>query len=284
MTVHAHPDDESSKGPCTVAKYHAAGVRTVLVCCTGGEEGEILNPSLVLDEGEDLGSRRRRELEAACDIIGYDELVWLGYRDSGMPDSEANARSEAFANAPLDEAVARLVEVIRRNRPDVLICYPDAQHEYPHPDHLRAHEISAHAFDAAADPTFHPELGPAHEISKLYYTVWPAQRMLKLHEAYLERGLESPYTVEFLERMGRAEPFSTSIPIAEFASVRDAALMAHATQIDPDSKWWFGLPSDVRDSVYPYELYRLARSRVGEVDVVEDDLFADITKEPEFSM
>jgi mycothiol S-conjugate amidase len=100
--------------------------------------------------------------------------------------------------------------------------------------------------------------------------------MVKLHEAYLERGLESPYTGEFLERMGRSEPFTTTIDITGFASVRDAALMAHATQIDPDSKWWFGLPTEVRDAVHPFEHYFLAKSRVASTEVVEDDLFADI--------
>jgi mycothiol S-conjugate amidase len=283
LTVHAHPDDESSKGPCTVAKYHAAGVETVLVCCTGGEEGDIHNSAVVLAEGESLGARRATELGEACSIIGYDELVWLGYRDSGMPDSAANTRADAFANAPLDEAVARLVAVVRRRRPQVLITYPDAQHEYPHPDHLRAHEISVAAFDAAADREFHPELGEPHEISKLYYTVWPAQRMLKLHDAYLERGLESPYTSEFLERMGAAEPFTTTIDVTGFAAVRDQALMAHATQIDPDSKWWFGLPAEVRDAAHPFEHYRLAKSRVGGVDVDEDDLFVGIGDEPSAS-
>ena len=277
MTVHAHPDDESSKGPCTVARYAADGTRTVLVCCTGGEEGEILNASVVLADGETLGARRAAELERACEIIGYSELVWLGYRDSGMPDSEANARPEAFANAPFDEAVARLVSAIRQHRPGVVICYPDAQHEYPHPDHLRAHEIAFAAYDAAADPAFHPELGAVHEAAKLYYTVWPALRMLKLHEAYLELELDSPYTSEFLERMGRVEPFTTTIDVTGFAGVRDAALMAHATQIDPDSKWWFGLPQEVRDGVHPFEHYRLARSRVGGIEVVEDDLFAGVT-------
>ncbi len=168
MTVHAHPDDESSKGPSTVARYRSQGVHTVLVCCTGGEEGEIHNPAVVLAEGEDLGARRAKELADAAAVIGYDEVVMLGYRDSGMPDSEANAMPEAFANAPLDEAVGRLVAHIRRTRPQVLVCYPDKQHEYPHPDHLRAHEIAYVAFDAAADPTLYPEAGEAHEIAKLY--------------------------------------------------------------------------------------------------------------------
>ena len=118
LCVHAHPDDEASKGAPTVARYHAEGVRTVLVCCTGGEEGDILNPAMDTPEVRaDIGRVRRDELEAATEIIGYDETVLLGYRDSGMPESEANARPESFAQAPLDEAVGRLVAVIRRGAP-----------------------------------------------------------------------------------------------------------------------------------------------------------------------
>ena len=93
LCVHAHPDDEASKGAPTVARYHAEGIRTVLVCCTGGEEGDILNPAMDTPEVRaDIGRIRMAELKAATDIIGYDETVLLGYRDSGMPDSEANTR------------------------------------------------------------------------------------------------------------------------------------------------------------------------------------------------
>src|SRR3546814_8966033 len=136
LTVHAHPDDESSKGAGTVARYHAEGVRTVLVCCTGGEEGDILNPAMDRDEVRaDLPAVRKAELDQAAEIIGYDEVVMLGYRDSGMPDSEANARPQAFANADFDEAVGRLVAEIRRTRPQVAITSGDEQKGYPHPDH-----------------------------------------------------------------------------------------------------------------------------------------------------
>ena len=89
-----------------MARYHAEGVHTVLVCCTGGEEGDILNPAMDTPEVRaDIGRVRMAELKAATEIIGYDETVLLGYRDSGMPDTEANARPDSFAQAPLDEAV-----------------------------------------------------------------------------------------------------------------------------------------------------------------------------------
>ncbi len=79
LSIHAHPDDESSKGAGTVARYHTEGVRTVLVCCTGGEEGDILNPAMDTDEVKaDIGRVRADELDRAAAIIGYDEVVLLG--------------------------------------------------------------------------------------------------------------------------------------------------------------------------------------------------------------
>src|ERR1700687_3889947 len=201
LTVHAHPDDESSKGAGTIARYHAEGIRTVLVCCTGGEEGEILNPAMDRDDVRaDLPAVRREELRQAASIIGYDEVVWLGYRDSGMPDSEANADPASFAQADLDEAVGRLVAVIRRTRPQVVVTYADDQQGYPHPDHLRVHDISLPAFDAAGDASRFPELGPAWQPLKLYYTAWSRARIQAMHDKFLELNLESPFGEDWFKR------------------------------------------------------------------------------------
>jgi len=276
LTVHAHPDDEASKGAGTVHRYHAEGVRTVLVCCTGGEEGEILNPALDNPEVHGrLAEVRRQELDASAAIIGYDEVVLLGYRDSGMPDSEANARPDAFANAPLDEAVGRLVAVIRRHRPQVLVTYPAVQDEYPHPDHLRVHEITMAAWLAAGDPERYPDEGEAFRPSKLYYTVFPRKRMRAVHEKFVELGLESPFDDKWLERFDREEPVTTSVDVTGH-DVRGEALRAHATQVDPNSPFWFGLPPEIQKTLHPYDDYFLAASRVGSADVKEDDLFAGI--------
>ncbi len=279
MTVHAHPDDESSKGAATVARYHAAGVHTVLVSCTGGEEGDVLNPALdTPDVRERLHEIRHEELERAAAIIGYDEIVRLGYRDSGMPDTPANLHPESFAAAPLDEAVGRLVAVVRRWRPQVLVTYPDDQSEYPHPDHLRAHEVSAAAFDAAGDPDRYPEAGPPFQPLKLYYTVWPAARLRAMHEALLARGLESPFTEKWLDRMAGDEPSTTTIDVSGFTGVTGNALRAHATQVDPGSSFWFGsgLPEEEMARLRGSEDYRLGRSRVGMAEGREDDLFARV--------
>jgi len=248
LAVHAHPDDESSKGPATVARYHDQGVHTVLVCCTGGEEGDILNPAMDRPEvRENIEEYRRKELEAATTIIGYDEVIMLGYRDSGMPESEANRRPDSFAMAPLEEAVGRLVEIIRRVRPQVIVTYPDEQSRYPHPDHLRVHEISVLAFDAAADPAAYPELGEPYAPAKMYYTVWSVARMRAIHEKFVELGMESPFSDERIQRMLQApEPlFTTAIDVTGYDDVRTEALRAHATQVDPTSRMWFGLPPEV---------------------------------------
>ena len=218
-----------------MARYHAEGVHTVLVCCTGGEEGDILNPAMDTPEVRaDIGRVRMAELKASTDIIGYDETVLLGYRDSGMPDTEANARPDSFAQAPLDEAVERLVAVIRRERPQVIITYGDDQSEYPHPDHLRVHEISVLAFDSAGDPDRFPDAGPPFTPAKLYYSVWSGERFRQIHEKFVELGLESPFDDKWLTRMTRTEPFTTTIDVTGFTHVRGEALKAHATQVDPD--------------------------------------------------
>jgi mycothiol S-conjugate amidase len=278
LTVHAHPDDEASKGAGTVARYHAEGVHTVLVCCTGGEEGDVLNPAMDVPEVRArLPEIRMEELERSAKIIGYDDVVLLGYRDSGMPGSEANARPDAFAQADFDEAVGRLVSVIRGFRPQVMVAYPDQQTEYPHPDHIRAHEIGVAAFEAAGDPVRYPDAGPPFSPLKLYYTVWPRARMRAVHAKFLELGLESPFDDKWLARLQKAdEPVTTTVDISVFDQVRADALRAHATQVDPNSRMWFGLPPEVQRTIRPVDDYRLARSRVGEIEGNEDDLFAGI--------
>jgi mycothiol S-conjugate amidase len=276
LTVHAHPDDEASKGSSTIARYKAEGVRTVLVTCTGGEEGDILNPAMDTPEvRERLIDVRKDELALAAKIIGYDEVVLLGYRDSGMPDTEPNARPEAFANADFDEAVGRLVEIIRRERPQVIITYADDQQGYPHPDHLMVHDISVPAFDRAGDPEWYPELGAPWTPSKLYYTVWSRQRMLATHEKMVELGVDSPFDEKWFERPSQDHRITTQVPIGEWFDVRLESLLAHATQVDPTSPFWFGLPREVARTIHPFDDYILAQSRV-ETEIPESDVFSGL--------
>lgn len=276
LTVHAHPDDEASKGAPTVARYHDEGVRTVLLTCTGGEAGDILNPAMDRPEvRERIDEVRREELNRAAEIIGYDEVVLMGYRDSGMPDSEHNAHPDNFANAPLHEAVERLVEVIRRERPQVILTYGDDQRGYPHPDHLRVHDISLPAFEAAGDPTAYPDAGEPFEPQKLYYVVWSRARIQATHDKFVELGIDSPFGEDWFKRPSQDDRITTSIDIAEWYDVRLDSLLAHATQVDPTSPFWFGLPREVSRTVHPFDDYVLARSRV-ETELPETDLFAGL--------
>ena len=287
LTIHAHPDDEASKGAGTVARYHADGVRTVLVCCTGGEEGEILNPALDTPEVHgNLAAVRREELARATEIIGYDEVVMLGYRDSGMADSEANANPDCFAAAPLQEAVERLVAIVRRTRPQVMVIYGDDQTGYPHPDHLRVHDAGLAAFQAAGDPLQFVDAGPAYQPAKLYYTVHSAARFRAIHDKFEELGLESPFDEAWRDRWdSMPEDVPTAVvDITGYTDVRRLALLAHATQVDPESKFWFGLPPEVMGTIQPHDDYRLGligapNGTVSAVDwdgVVEVDLFASV--------
>jgi mycothiol S-conjugate amidase len=276
MTVHAHPDDEASKGAGTVAKAHAEGVHTVLVCCTGGEAGDILNPAM---DTEEIRARmpglRMEELRASMEVIGYDDLVLLGYRDSGMPDTETNADPRCFAQADAEEAVGRLVKAIRDYRPHVIITYGDDQEGYPHPDHLRVHDVSIEAFDAAGDPDRYPELGDPWQPLKLYYTVWSRARIQAMHERFLALGLESPFDKRWFERPSQDHRITTRIDISDHMDVRPKALLAHRTQIDPESPFWFGLPPEESRTVHPFDEFELARSLV-DTETPEDDIFAGV--------
>ena len=279
-----------------MAKYHAEGCRTVLVCCTGGEEGDLQNPGLrqpgqpfhdLTPEQEKalLAELRPNELALSAEIIGFDEVVMLGYRDSGMADSDANNHPDSFHMAPMDEAVGRLVEIIRRERPQVLITYNDDQSGYLHPDHLKVHDISGPAFDRAGDPAWYPELGEPWQPSKMYYTVWSKARLMAIHEGMIHHHGESPYKQDWLDRPDQDHRITTRVDVGGFLWARSGALRAHATQVDPDEAWWFGLDDDQLAGVFPWEEWILARSLVGSPSggELETDLFAGVRNSADVS-
>ena len=276
LSVHAHPDDEASKGAPTVARYVAEGHEAYLVCATGGEEGDILNKAMDSDEVRaNLPRIRAEELAQSVKAIGFHELVWLGYRDSGMPDSEANHHPACFAQAGFDEATGRLVRAVRRLRPHVMITYSDDQQGYRHPDHLRVHDVSVAAFDRAGDATWYPEHGDPWRPLKLYYSTWSRARLEAHHAKFGELGLESPYDDRWFSRPSADHRITTKVDVGPYYHVRREALLAHATQVDPNEKFWFGLPDAAAAEAYPWEDYILARSLVY-TSLPEDDLFAGI--------
>jgi mycothiol S-conjugate amidase len=282
MAVHAHPDDESSKGAATMARYVDEGVDVLVVTCTGGERGSILNPALQNrpEIESNIAEIRRKEMDHAREILGVGQS-WLGFMDSGLPEGDPlpPLPEGCFALEPMDVATGRLVAEVRRFRPHVMTTY-DENGGYPHPDHVRCHDISVAAFEAAADPDAYADAGEPWQPSKLYYDVgFSVEKFDVLHDALIARGLESPFE-EWRERRARwtdkirPPKVTTRVNVGGWFERRDQALLAHATQVDPNG-WFFAVPLDIQREVWPTEDFELARSLV-DSSFPEDDLFAGI--------
>ena len=291
LAVHAHPDDESSKGAATYAAYAHSGAQVVIVSCTGGELGDVQNPELepMAMAERDIAGLRRVEMAGAQAVMGV-EHRWLGYRDSGLPEGTLSEEGpteplppNCFALIPLEISAEPLVRIIRTLRPHVLVAY-DESGGYPHPDHIRAHEIAMYALEAAADGERYPEQGPAWRIPKVYYDrIFNSHRvtkMLEVMEAQAHPGLERMQ--ELQSWMGERPALATShIPVGDFLDVRDAALRSHASQVAPDSGFFFW-PNDVQRQAWPFEDFQLVHSLV-KSSLPENDFFAGIDLTDEVS-
>lgn len=277
MSVHAHPDDESSKGAATMARYAAEGHRVRVVTCTGGERGSVLNPHLMADPEvvDHLPEVRHREMAEAARALGI-EHSWLGFMDSGLPEGDPlpPLPEGCFALQPLEVAVPPLVALMREFRPHVVITYNE-QGGYPHPDHLMTHTVSMAAIDAASEPEYRPDLGEAWQALKVYYDVtFGRARIEALDTAIVEAGLDSPFA-GWREHRDREERVPTArVSCAAWFGARDAALRAHATQIDPDG-FFFATPRDIEERVWPFEEFELVSSVVP-TRAFEDCLFEGI--------
>ncbi|KJS62368.1 mycothiol conjugate amidase Mca [Streptomyces rubellomurinus] len=263
LAVHAHPDDESSKGAATLARYAAEGVDVLVATCTGGERGSVLNPALDRPEVRaDLARIRRAEMAAAREILGVRQQ-FLGFLDSGMPGPDEPLPEDCFAAQPVEVAAAPLVALIREFRPHVVITY-DETGGYPHPDHVMTHQVTVEAFAAAADPDRYPEAGEPWQAAKLYYHLALSRAWFQtLHDAMTERGVPSAMG-ELLAGWPDTPPAlatTTRIACAEQFAVRDAALLAHATQVQPGVAF-MAHPRSIEREVWPTEDYHLARCLV----------------------
>jgi mycothiol S-conjugate amidase len=279
LHVHAHPDDESSKGAATTAYYVAEGVQVMVVTCTGGEAGDILTKSMDTPENRaNLPRLRQAEMAEAARILGIHQR-WLGFKDSGFPADDSYVPApDTFAAQPLDAAAGRLVRAIREFRPQVLTTYtPDGG--YPHPDHIMAHRVAVAAVPQAADPELWPEHGAPWQVAKVYYDrTFNRRKLLALDAAMRESGLTSLMTERLSRWPEKEEPdytVTTSVPCGAFFETRNAALLAHRTQVSPDDKWWFGVPLALERAAWPYEDFHLASSTVP-TTLPESDLFAGL--------
>jgi mycothiol S-conjugate amidase len=276
MFVHAHPDDESSKGAATAAHYSDAGVRVTLVTCTDGAAGEVLNPAFdtALLDVMPLARIRADELADAVAAIGFHAAFGLGFPDSGWHEVAADVPDGTFARMDLDVAASALAALIRVERPHVVVTYAE-DGGYPHPDHIMNHLVTMRAIGLASgsDASVAGLDGTPWQVAKVYASAsFPFERIDALHRAMLEAGIESPYA-EWLEERLERTPDARIECAARFAR-RDAALRSHASQVDPDGDW-FAMPLALEQATYPWESYALLESHVM-TRLPEDDLFAGI--------
>jgi mycothiol S-conjugate amidase len=280
MAVHAHPDDESSKGAATMARYADVGASVLVVTLTGGERGDILNPAMDLPEVHGrIHEIRIDEMRKAAEILGV-EQHWLGFVDSGLPEGDPPPPlpEGCFALEPLEVPTDALVRVIRQFKPHVMTTY-DENGGYPHPDHIKCHQVSMAAYEAAGDYRLFPDSGTPWNVAKLYYNHgFLRQRMQVLQDEFEKNGQEGPFA-KWLEKWDPDDDLlmkrvTTRIECSKYFTKRDEALLAHATQIDPSS-FFFTTPMEWQQRLWPTEEYELARSRVP-VSLPETDLFEGI--------
>ena len=270
LADHAQPDDDSISTGGILSKYSANGIRTVLAYGTRGEAGDILNPEFVAPEPElNIKEIRAIELAAAVKVLTVGKVYYLGYRDSGMAGSPENHHPKAFAQADIQEATARLVEIIRRVRPQVIVTYNE-KGTYLHPDHIMANRVTLRAFQASGDARFEIDGGlEPWQPTKLYYTAIPLERIRRMYKIVKERGEEPGFDPEVL---GTSEDkISTVIDVREYLSQKLEALNCHQSQMNPNSVIR-RMPEEMRVEAMGYEHFQCVQGCTAS-DTKESDLF-----------
>jgi LmbE family N-acetylglucosaminyl deacetylase len=264
MAVHAHPDDEASSTGGILARYASEGVRTVLVTCTNGELGNAAGGAAPGDDDHDedkVVAHRRGELDAACAILNISHLELLGYHDSGMMGWPQNEAPEAFWNIPVAEGAGRLVELIEKYRPQVLVTY-DENGFYGHPDHIQANRITLAAWELTNIP------------QKLYYPVIPKSALAGFREILESAGVEPPQEATDVADFGvDDELVGAVIDCSSFTETKFKALAAHGSQTD--NSFFLDLGLDLFKQVFGTEVFLRHHDKTG-AEGIEDDLFAGL--------
>ena len=264
MCVHAHPDDEALFTAGIMARYAAAGVRSVLVTCTDGSLGFGLDGVGPHDAGHDrdeVAIMRRGELVHAARLLGVDRLETFGYRDSGMAGWPENHEEGVFIRQPVDDVAARIAAVFDEERPQVVVTY-DANGFYGHPDHVFTHLATTAAVEAT------------ESVARVYFPAIPESMLAGFLDLAREAGMELPEWLEAPDWGTPDELVQTEVDCTPWVRLKHAALAAHASQVDNADL--VGMPEEVFDIVFGTERYVRGLDRTGS-PLPETDLFQGIT-------
>ncbi|MGA8545005.1 MAG: PIG-L family deacetylase [Mycobacterium sp.] len=233
MVVHAHPDDEASQTGGTLARYAAAGWRTVLITCTDGGQGDGpdgVKPGDPHHDPRQVAALRSRELDLAAAALGVHDLVKLGYPDSGIPDGNAiPPRADVFSRRPLAPMVTRLVRLLRHYQPDVVVTYP-SNGLSGHPDHIRTHELVRAALRTIAAEPAGQGLS-TRTVIKLYYIAMSKSRLRAVRAGARAAFGEDAWMPPEEMAIDDSE-ITTVIDVAPYSDNKVRALSAHASQSD----------------------------------------------------
>ncbi|WP_042396651.1 PIG-L family deacetylase [Streptacidiphilus carbonis] len=271
MAVHAHPDDEVLSTGGVLAAAAAEGIRTVLVTCTNGEQGDGPGGIKPGEPGHDearVRETRLEELKESVAHLGISDVELLGYSDSGMVGWEANQRPEAFANIPLEESAGRLAELMERYRPDVVVTY-DENGAYGHPDHIQAHLITM-----AAIRTLREERGTGIP-AKFYYTAISRTRIVEMFDYLRATGAAAEMgDFELPDDFGNSdEEITTVVGVSQYVERKRKALEAHASQ--GENIFMLRLSEEGQQRAFGQEAFVRQFSDVPTPEH-EDDLFAGL--------
>ena len=251
VTFHAHPDDEAIACGGTMAMAAEAGHRVVLVTATAGECGEVADG--LLEPGESLGERRRKELAEAAAILGVARVEILGYRDSGMIGTPENEDPHCFWQTPVDEAASQLARILAEERPDAFTVYDD-HGNYGHPDHIQVHRVGVRAAEMAA-------------VGRVYEATMNRDHLRRLMSRAAELGFgdgaDLPDMDDIGDQMGLPEELITTVvDVSGHLEVKRRAMAAHASQIAEHS-FFLSMPEPAFAAAFGMEWYRLRGAPAG---------------------
>jgi LmbE family N-acetylglucosaminyl deacetylase len=273
LAVFAHPDDEAFGSGGSLARYARSGVAVTLVCATRGEVGEISD--LALATPETLPAVRERELRAAARAMGFDDVRFLDYRDSGMAGTADNNNPSAFVNIPAEQVIAQIVGIIRACKPQVVLTF-DPSGGYGHPDHIAIHRHTVAAFHAAGDPARYPEQGAPWQPGRLLYTAIPRSAWREMRDQLAAQGVDTS-SFDRLDATATGWPddqIQFKLDVSSTVAAKWDALNAHQTQFGPDN-FFRKMPEATAQQLLSREHFAQAWPEP-EPGAVSDDLFSGL--------